>query len=64
LDNIKDTVKDTGATLKRADKIVNFFVKAAQCDKCLLGLVISIILALIAFVFVIIKKQHSSSSSS
>lgn len=60
MDNISDKVKDTGVVLKRADKIVNFFVKAAQCDKCILGLVIAIILCAIAFIALLIKRKWQS----
>lgn len=57
LDNIQDTVKDTKSTLKRADRIISFFAKAAQCDKCILALVMMNILAGIAFFVLITKKK-------
>lgn len=50
-------VKDTHSTLKRAQKTINYFVKALECDKCLIGLVILILLALIALVVLLIKKN-------
>jgi hypothetical protein len=57
LDKIQDTVKDTGATLNRAKRIIMFFEKAAQCDKCMLGLVLMNLLALIAFIVLITKRK-------
>jgi hypothetical protein len=57
LDKIQDTVKDTKSTLKRADRIISFFAKAAQCDKCILGLVLMNLLAAIAFVVLITKQK-------
>ena len=56
LEGIQDKVKDTGSTLKRANKNVNFFVRAAQCDKCLVGLIIAILLALVGFIVLLVKK--------
>lgn len=54
LDNIRDNVKDTGSTLNRAQKTINFFVKAAQCDRCVLMLVVCNILCLLTFIVLII----------
>ena len=54
---MRDKVKDTDSALRKAQKTINYFVKAAQCDKCMLGLVICIILALITLIVLIVKKK-------
>lgn len=58
LDRMKDKVKDTDSALRKAQKTINYFVKAAQCDKCMLGLIICIILALIGLIVIIVKKSN------
>lgn len=50
-------MKDTKSTLKRADRTIAFFAKAAQCDKCILGLVIMNLLAAITFIVLLLKKK-------
>lgn len=57
LDRIHSKVKDTSSTLKRAQKSINYFVRAMECDKCMLGLILLIALAVIALIVLLVKKH-------
>ena len=56
LDRIHAKVKDTSSSLKRAQKSINYFLKALECDKCMLGLILLIVLAMIALIVLLVKK--------
>ena len=51
-----DTVKDTGTTLKKAQKHIGYFKKALQCDKWLAALFFLNLIALIVLIITIVKK--------
>jgi hypothetical protein len=53
---MNDKVKDTHSTLKRAQKTISYFVKAMECDKCMVALLILILLALVAVIVMAVKK--------
>lgn len=57
LDRIHGKVKDTDSALKRAQKSINYFMKALECDKCMLGLILLNLLALIALIVLLVKKK-------
>ena len=57
LDRIHGKVKDTETSLKRAQKSINCFMKALECDKCMLGLILLNVLALIALIVLLVKKK-------
>ncbi len=56
LDRIHGKVKDTESSLKRAQKSINYFVRALECDKCMLGLILLNVLALIGLIVLLVKK--------
>ena len=55
LDRIHGKVKDTQSSLKKAQKSINYFMRALECDKCMLGLILLIVLALIALIVLVVK---------
>ena len=57
---MRDKVKDTESTLKKAKKNITYFAKALECDKCIVGLLILIFFALVAVIVLAIKKSQSS----
>lgn len=56
LDRIHGKMKDTESSLKRAQKSIMYFMRALECDKCMLGLILLIVLALIALIVLVAKK--------
>ena len=56
LDRIHSKVKDTSSSLKRAQKSINYFMRALECDKCMLALILLIVLAMIALIVLLLKK--------
>lgn len=56
LDRMTNKVKDTGSTLKQAQKHISYFKKALQCDKWLAALLFLNIIALITLIVLIVKK--------
>jgi hypothetical protein len=56
LDRMTNKVKDTGSTLKVAQKHISYFKKALQCDKWLAALLFLNLLALITLIILVIKK--------
>lgn len=56
MDRIHGKVKDTESSLKRAQKSINYFMRALECDKCMLGLILLNVLALIALIVLLVKK--------
>jgi len=59
LDRIHGKVKDTESALKRAQKTINYFVKALECDKCMMGLILLNVLAFIALIVLVIKTNSN-----
>lgn len=57
---MRDKVKDTESTLKKAQKNITYFAKALECDKCMVGLLILIFFALVAVIVLAIKKSQSN----
>ena len=57
LGRIEDKVKDTKSNLKRAKKSINYFLKALECDKCMMGLLLLNALALIAVIVLLVKQN-------
>ena len=60
LDRMHDNTKDAESTLKRAQKNIKYFVRAMECDMCMVGLLLLILLALVG-VIVLAAKQNSNS---
>lgn len=56
LNRMTDTVKDTGSTLKKAQKHISYFKKALQCDKWLAALFFLNLIALVTLIVMIVKK--------
>ena len=50
--------EDTRSTLKKAQKNITYFVKALECDKCMVGLLLLILLALVAVIVLAVKKSQ------
>lgn len=57
LDRMNEKVKDTESTLKKAQKNILYFARAMECDKCMVGLLIMILLALVAVIVMAVKKN-------
>lgn len=54
------TVKDTESTLKKAQKNITYFAKALECDKCMVGLLALILLALVAVIVLAVKRAKEN----
>lgn len=50
--------EDTKSTLKKAQKNITYFMKALECDKCMVGLLVLILLALVAVIVLAIKRSN------
>ena len=50
--------EDTKSTLKKAQKNISYFMKALECDKCMIGLLALILLALVAVIVLAVKKSN------
>ena len=57
LDRMNQRTEDTRSTLKRAQKNITYFIKALECDKCMVGLLALILLALVAVIVLAIKRN-------
>jgi len=57
LDRMNDKVKDTSSTLQKAKKNIMYFVRALECDMCMAGLLLLILLALVAVIVLAVKKN-------
>lgn len=55
---MNDKVKDTGSTLKKAQKNIVYFMRAMECDMCMAGLLVMILLALVAVIVLAVKKNQ------
>ena len=60
LDRMQDKVNDTESTLKKAQKNIKYFIKALECDKCMIGMLGLILLALVAVIVLAVKKNKGS----
>lgn len=58
LDRMNDKVKDTESTLKKAQKNIVYFMRALQCDMCMAGLLVLILLALVTVIVMAVKKDQ------
>jgi cytochrome c1 len=57
LDRMNDKVKDTESTLKKAQKNIVYFMRAMECDMCMAGLLVLILLALVTVIVLVVKKN-------
>jgi len=55
---MNDKVKDTESTLKKAQKNIVYFMRALECDMCMAGLLVLILLALVTVVVMAVKKDQ------
>lgn len=53
-------MKDTGTALKRAQKTIKYFMRALECDKFMVVLLLFVALALVAVIVLLIKKGWQS----
>ncbi len=53
---MNDKVKDTESTLKKAQKNIVYFARALECDLCMAGLLVLILLALVTVIALAVKK--------
>jgi hypothetical protein len=58
LDSMIQRTEDTKSTLNKAKKNITYFVKAMECDKCMVGLMALILLALVAVILLAVKKNQ------
>jgi hypothetical protein len=58
LDSMIQRTEDTKSTLNKAKKNITYFVKAMECDKCMVGLMALILLALVAVIVLAVKKNQ------
>jgi hypothetical protein len=59
LDRMTSKVEDTSSALKRAEKQLGYFKKVMECDKCLMGLIFLILVAAIALIILVVKKEKN-----
>ena len=59
LDRMADRVKDTDSVLKKAQKNITYFARAMECDMCMAGLLVLILLCLVAVIVLAVKKNSS-----
>lgn len=57
LNRMTERVKDTGTTLKKAQKHIAYFKKALQCDKWLAALLFLNLIALVTLIVLVVKKS-------
>ena len=57
---MNDKVKDTESTLKKAQKNIIYFARALECDMCMAGLLVMILLGLVCVVVLAVKKNQKS----
>jgi ABC-type multidrug transport system fused ATPase/permease subunit len=60
LDRMNDKVKDTESTLKKAQRNITYFARAMECDMCMAGLLVLILLALVTVVVLAVKKNDKN----
>jgi hypothetical protein len=54
-----DRVKDTDSVLKKVQKNITYFARAMECDMCMAGLLVLILLCLVAVIVLAVKKNSS-----
>lgn len=55
---MNEKVKDTQSTLKKAQKNIIYFARALECDMCMAGLLVLILLALVTVIVMAVKKNQ------
>ena len=55
---MNDKVKDTESTLNKAKKNIVYFARAMECDMCMAGLLVLILLALVTVIVLAVKKNQ------
>jgi hypothetical protein len=56
---MNDKVKDTESVLKKAQKNIVYFARAMECDKCMAGMLLLILLGLVTVIVLAIKKKDT-----
>ena len=55
-----EDTKDAESTLKRAQKNIKYFIRAMDCDMCMVGLLLLILLALVGVIVLAVKQNQNS----